>query len=1143
MQHGLRTFSGCPPRDLWRRFEAGRVDQPTLDALSHHLRDCLDCLELLEGDATRRRPCQTTLAGFPFVLESQCRQLQERATHLRVGTGEFTGAAGQRTSVEPDSLPERLGRYQVREVLGSGGFGRVYLADDPLLQRSVAIKVPRRNSFGTIGEMSDFLNEARHAAALDHPGIVPIFDVLEDEAGHALIVMKHIAGSTLSFVMRERPLSLREAVMMMARIARAVDFAHEQGFVHRDLKPANILIDTHGQPHVTDFGLGLNLHGANLSFVGRGGTPSHMAPEQIRHEVSSIDRRTDVWALGVMIAELATRRRLFGGETREEQFDRILNSPPDLPDDFDAELRRIVSNCLEKRVSDRTESALKLAEQLEAWLQQQDLASKRLSPRTKFLSVCAFLFLLAGAAFVWQSRGAMKTPENSQVRADINSHTPSTSSDVDSTAEPTQVAEPTSIPEPLNASAVAAVVDPKQWGAWSKLYAIDMRQAFEANAAGDVERLKSLLNAHIPSDGEPDVRGFEWHYLQQTMVPPHRTKHFVGWMGHVICVSPDGEHLAVGGPFAVKLLNAKTLEVEDTLWVLGEEVRALAYSPDGTQLAGTGHRGNVILWSTPEKKLILQHKAFSADGWGIAFTPDGQRLVASAGDGSIKSFKISKSALEEIHNLKIDITPGGVQGSFDLSPNGTLLATGSRDPHRVYFWNLETGQRLGERESLGAVSALHFSENGQRLMAGASTQRLYALGVSNPASAGIDWDTPYSKPIRDLRLSPNEVFVAIGGRDGEIQICRTPPTSPITLLPNPVVKTWQAHAPRLMNLKYLPDGNSLVSTGNDGKLHLWDLRDAVTLERLKHPIVKHTVQKRMAIFVSSDWPLASSSRSPLLLVADDRGLHIRDSETDEVVQTIEARSEGDAVAVEVTHLSTALNHRVAALYSDGRVVWWDHVGEAPQEPIRHELVSLGSQGHMALSPDGRWLALGNGGSEPFHEIHDLDGILPRQELSRGNVFGHRFTADSRRLIYIKHFNLCGYDMETQTTLFDVMAHSTHLHAMEVNAQGSMIATGNHNHEIKLWDSRTGQLLKSFPPGLAPVTALAFSPDGRSLVSADDSKTNKIWNVETGQHMGDLPSSNQRAIRLEFSTDGRHLLFRDLFHEYLLFRMPRQTTVN
>ncbi len=158
----------------------------------------------------------------------------------------------------------------------------------------MAIKAPLSSKFRTESELASFLNEARHAAALDREGIVPIYDVLVEESGMTIIVMKFVDGRSLARVCRDESLSLDRAVQFLIRIAESVHFAHESGFVHRDLKPANVLIDEEGKPWVADLGLGLCLNGGSGPFDVNGGTPAYMSPEQVRRDIPAIDRRSDI---------------------------------------------------------------------------------------------------------------------------------------------------------------------------------------------------------------------------------------------------------------------------------------------------------------------------------------------------------------------------------------------------------------------------------------------------------------------------------------------------------------------------------------------------------------------------------------------------------------------------------------------------------------------------------------------------------------------------------------------------------------------------------------------------------------------------------------------------------------------------------
>ncbi len=344
----------CPPPRLWHAFLSGNVNDDTLDKLSDHLTTCNACLETLEQAATESGRSWIE-SSSPFLAEANFAHFERRLENAIVNP----------------PLPTKVGRFEVQGLLGSGGFGQVLLANDSLLKRAVAIKVPSRSAFETEGELSSFLSEARHAASLDHPGIVPIYDVIADDDGRTIIVMKHIRGESLARVMHKGPVERSTAIRWMIQIARAVHFAHERGLVHRDLKPANILIDDNGNAHVTDFGLGLNMQDESSSAMRRGGTPAYMSPEQVCHDTAAIDRRTDVWSLGILLAELVHRQRPFPQQNRATLFAAIADDEPILNGDPDSEtLVPLIRRCLTKSPAERLGSAEVLADTLHAWLQR-----------------------------------------------------------------------------------------------------------------------------------------------------------------------------------------------------------------------------------------------------------------------------------------------------------------------------------------------------------------------------------------------------------------------------------------------------------------------------------------------------------------------------------------------------------------------------------------------------------------------------------------------------------------------------------------------------------------------------------------------------------------------------------------------------
>lgn len=309
-------------------------------------------------DVTAAQLC----ADQPELLEP----LQRRIDRLK----KMAWMTEEEDDVEPMSAtPDPLlgttlsGRYRIEATVGEGGFGRVYRAFDLELQRPVAVKVARPERIAQTGGGS-LLEEARRAAKLRHPGIVAVHDVGQDN-GAVFIVSDFIEGSDLAELISTNRPSPREAARLVADIADALHFAHEQGFIHRDIKPANILIDRQGRPLLADFGLAADTRQMARGIGATSGTLPYMAPEQVAGEVQLLGPRTDLYALGVVLYELLTGRLPFQGRTptalREQALFRQPVPPRSLNSAVLEEVEAVCLRCLAKHPADRFPSAAALA--------------------------------------------------------------------------------------------------------------------------------------------------------------------------------------------------------------------------------------------------------------------------------------------------------------------------------------------------------------------------------------------------------------------------------------------------------------------------------------------------------------------------------------------------------------------------------------------------------------------------------------------------------------------------------------------------------------------------------------------------------------------------------------------------------------
>ncbi len=278
------------------------------------------------------------------------------------------------------ALPRSLGDYELEKELGRGGMGVVFKAWQKSLQRPVAVKMMLRGPLASTADLVRFRTEAEAAARLDHPNIVPVYQIGESD-GQPYFSMKYIEGKTLAELLAKGPVPARDAARYLLAVARAVHHAHQCGILHRDLKPSNVLIDAQGQPHVTDFGLAKRVEGgASVTHTGAIlGTPSYMAPEQAAGNRGSLSAASDVYSLGAILYHLLTGRPPFQAASPVDTLMLVLEQEPVPPrllnPQVPRELEMICLKCLQKPADLRYESAAQLADDLESYLQGEPVSA------------------------------------------------------------------------------------------------------------------------------------------------------------------------------------------------------------------------------------------------------------------------------------------------------------------------------------------------------------------------------------------------------------------------------------------------------------------------------------------------------------------------------------------------------------------------------------------------------------------------------------------------------------------------------------------------------------------------------------------------------------------------------------------------
>ena len=1022
---------------------------------------------------------------IPTHVVTGLRFLHHAYQSIRSSQVETTAAIGQPTVVQ---RPNAVGRFGLLEQLGSGSFGVVYRAIDTVLEREVALKIPRLVT-ALSDELSDrFLRESQAAARLRHPNIIPVY-----EAGSVdqttYIAAEYCPGITLEEWLKDNPVvEPRRIGKLILNLADAVEHAHQAGILHRDLKPGNIMLksvpdsDARSDPAIldqamiTDFGLARFIDEGQSTQMGLVGTIAYMSPEQAGGE-KDLGPECDVYSLGVILYEMLTGSRPHVGENHMETLRLIWNevpaSPRHLCPEIPRDLESICLCCLEKEPERRYRTAAALRDDLQRFLDDRPTVARPLSIGEQLIRGARRYPAVAGAflAMLLIALVAM---------AGVSYHFRQLATSIKETNEQRRIAE-------LREKQIAGL-----------LYAADMRVALIALQQGDWITFEKQL---VKYEDRPELRGVEWEFLKSAL--PHPIDTVKGHDGPIYssAFSPDESLLAtVGKDHVLRLWDLPTHTLKAEFPGHTDEINDVAFHPDGTMLATSSDDRTVRIWDmeTSKELHVLEHP----DGvvFGVAFSPDGQFLVSGGITKHLRVWSLTGSLLEELGDYQSDID------HLVFSRDGKTLAVATG--LTVELWNPDGWKKEATLTGPGKpVVRAAFSGDGN-LVAASSWDKKIHLWDRNTGKRRRVFSGHQSR-VLDVKFTCNDGCLMSSGEDGTVRVWEIASpkfaneTRPAARGRSAMgMRAFRACDERVWTATPFNGGRQIVTTGNGGEICFWDGKegryprfgfeeqDVIGIEldtRAKTLVVNKTRAKAAVWNVTEErirekrQPFSKGLVASASISSDDRWVAFQTIDSRVVVEDLKDSSkrrslpkfEGNVACVEFSPTSPNL----LMISSHNGLI---RLVDVATDEVVKLLKPGGEMVFAVFSPDGKFLASNN---------------------------------DSELLIW---------NCETWKVISRFPTRHKRAIRMAFSRDGKQLVTAHRDRVLLLYDLSSNEPPRPLAGHHDLATGVVFSKDGRTLFSSSADGTVRAWHVASAQEMGKLFQDDVFVCEIELSSDGRKL---------------------